>query len=236
MTFALSSRYRWPAIRLTIAFLLSLWLHLIVLSDVNSWRLTVPLDSIFSMGDPSVINSTSLRASIVQRAPVQPPVTNAIAAQPAPIAGAHAALAGQQAGHSANPEQANVGNETPPASKSEGSSNSSIKPSPTRFLAPANVDVRAYPVNPPNVDQFKNQFYGDQSVRLRVYVDATGHVDHAEALRETNATPEFIQSMIESLTNVQFAPATLKNQAVDSYFDVDLSIVQSHAPYREGNS
>ncbi len=227
---------RWPEVRLGIALMVSIWLHWLFISDVNAWRLVAPAERFQSLGAATDVGGQPLRANIVERAPIVPPASPLLqAATPAPaLPVAHAALAGKQAGTDAQPAQPNASHDARAEPKSEGSSKTSSKNSPTPFLSPREVDVRAYPVNPPDVQKFKDQFYGDQSVRLRVWVDVNGHVDHAEALIQTDATPEFVSTMIQSISRTQFAPATIHGQPVDSYFDVDLSIVQSHAPYVEG--
>jgi hypothetical protein len=232
--FVLHPSVRWPSIRLGIALIASICLHAWLISDVNVWRIRAPLESVISNGETAdAASDQPLRAELVERQSTPLLVAPAEKAA-APPQTSHASLAGAHNNVPATP--ADMPQTKPQTARApqtvDGSAHQADKPSPTHYFGPGEYDVRAHPMNPPNVDQFKDEVYGDQTVRLRVYVDGSGHVDRAEALPETDADPTFVQHMIEAIDSTAFAPAELKGEFVASYFDVDLSIRTSHGPIK----
>ena len=231
---ALHPTLRWSSVRVAIALIASVGLHAWLISDVNLWRIQAPLESVMSNGQSRDATSDQpLRAELVERHSALVMAAPTAAAEALPRL-PHASLVGVHSNAPVAPLD-RISTQAPASKAAQtvvGSAHEAEAPSPTHYYGPGDYEIRAQPMNPPNVDKFKDEIYGDQTVRLRVYVDAVGHVDHAEALPETNADPTFVQHMIESIDNTVFSPAELKGGFVASYFDVDLSIRSSHGPIK----
>jgi hypothetical protein len=220
-----SDRATWG--RIGIALIVSLWLHYLLLKDVSQWQLEPPEYGVSSGINPESSFADAMRATLVERSDhptTKPESVATINPQPV-VAPTRAERAGRGSDRSTGASSAPLPTVAP--SVTTGSSSQGNQADPGHYYSPAALSMRAHPIEPPSADAFKSDYFGDESVRLRVFVDATGHVDHAEALPETRASPEFVARMIDTIKATRFVPGEINNLNVNSYFDVDLDVVPS---------
>lgn len=101
----------------------------------------------------------------------------------------------------------------------EGEGNSTV------FLPPSTVDSRAHPINFPDLSILAGvPGYSGDAVRLRLYVDASGHLVKSEILYARDGDRELAVRLADALVHTEFAPARRGASDVSSYVDVDIAL------------
>lgn len=97
-------------------------------------------------------------------------------------------------------------------------------PTPPGVYRPAwEVDQPPLPASEPSIDLLEIPTRIARSVRLRIYVDTSGHVVRVEAQNGHEDNEELLEQLIQVFADTRFIPGMDRGTPVSTYLDVEIS-------------